>query len=432
MLTAGPDTNGDGYPDLLVDTASERLLLIYGGEALAAPWPAMQIDEVGTGIVLGDTDGDALGELAYALPGIGRLEVLDGRALAFDADADGTVNEEDCALDDRSAYPGAPELCDDVDHDCDGDLLETFLDADQDGLANCIDPDFGAEHLGRVTASGGLGQYLALGDVDGDGTHDLVAAAPEHSRGFEGEGAAWIWTSPVWRASHGIWGALPGAGIGPVALGDVDGDGHDDLLAGAPGIGVARLLRGSADGVEPGDWWRRADLGASAVALLDLDGDGLDDLLVGDANTDTLRWWAGGPEGPSASPRVLVGPTGFGRAIATGDLDGDGWTDLIVGAEDALVTVGGSERGPDPATIRTYAGPLGSRLGHALVSSDVDGDGLGDVAVGAPGARAAHLLRGTIDGLVPWRSWHQPDHGRDGEFGAAVALADLNGDGHGD
>jgi len=58
-----------------------------------------------------------------------------------DADIDGVRADTDCDDLDESIYPGAPEVCDAVDSDCDGSLVDDFEDLDGDGVPNCIDPD---------------------------------------------------------------------------------------------------------------------------------------------------------------------------------------------------------------------------------------------------------------------------------------------------
>ena len=64
-----------------------------------------------------------------------------GDACEDDLDGDGTANGLDCAPADAAIFPGAEELCDDLDNDCDGLVDEGFGDADNDGLKNCVDSD---------------------------------------------------------------------------------------------------------------------------------------------------------------------------------------------------------------------------------------------------------------------------------------------------
>jgi large repetitive protein len=68
---------------------------------------------------------------------------IDGAADCVDPDKDndGTPNETDCNAFDPTIHPGAVEACDEVDSNCNGDRVDTFADHDLDGLPNCIDSD---------------------------------------------------------------------------------------------------------------------------------------------------------------------------------------------------------------------------------------------------------------------------------------------------
>jgi hypothetical protein len=116
---------------------------------------------------------------------------LNGDECDTDDDDDGIIDALDCAPKEAKAFPGAPEICDGVDNDCDGITDNNFADSDKDGVANCIDPDddgdgvadkidkcpFVADPLQIDTDKDGLGNACD-GDDDGDGDFDLTDCQP--------------------------------------------------------------------------------------------------------------------------------------------------------------------------------------------------------------------------------------------------------------
>ncbi len=100
---------------------------------------------------------------------------------------------------------------------------------------------------------GWLGAALATGDLDGDGRADLAAGAPG---ALDGAGAVAIWWGAAWPEGPGLVlaGRTPGDHLGTsLAIADWDGDGVDDLAAGAPradeggeSAGLLAVLAGGA------------------------------------------------------------------------------------------------------------------------------------------------------------------------------------------
>ena len=256
------------------------------------------------------------------------------------------------------------------------------------------------------------------------------------------------------------------------AAGDLNGDGFGDVLVGT-GIGgpldegrvyvfngpiSGALTLADADAVIVGPVADDA-LGASLAPAGDLDGDGFDDIVVGAPRTVAL----GNTNGPgrvfvfhgplkgtisaSSAAAVLVGELDnddFGISVAVGDVSGDGVTDLVVGADQLFRNDGtgkayvfhgplaGSFQGANAnAILRGSA--LKDRFGASVGAADLDGDGKSEVIIGAPGALLAsgrgYVFRGPVSGVVPAAAASFLASGASGdELGTSVCAARVGTD----
>ncbi|MFN8180155.1 MAG: FG-GAP-like repeat-containing protein [bacterium] len=197
--------------------------------------------------------------------------------------------------------------------------------------------------------------------------------------------------------------------------GDVNHDGFGDIIVGARANGAGGIQAGRAylflgrsvpssnpDVILTGQ--TQSQFGNSVAGAGDVNGDGYDDIIVGAFLDSAVLGNAGrayvywGGATPDSVADLVLDPEGaddlFGFSVASaGDFNGDGYGDVLVGAirNDA----GGADAGraylffggpsPDsvPDVIMTGAGP-GAQFGFAVASAgDVNGDGYGDVIVGA-------------------------------------------------
>jgi hypothetical protein len=90
-----------------------------------------------------------------------------------DDDNDGTGDGLDCAPTDSAVHPAAPELCDGIDNNCDGDVDKGFPDTDDDGEADCVDPDMDGDGIANAADNCPLLANADLQDLDGDGLGDV-------------------------------------------------------------------------------------------------------------------------------------------------------------------------------------------------------------------------------------------------------------------
>jgi len=371
----------------------------------------------------------------------------------IDADVDGwAVNApgdgQDCDDNDPQVYPGSDDVwespIEERDTDCDGGVWDTMEEADVT--------------IDAASNGTGFGRWLLGGfEFDGDGLEDLLIAAP--SGGGPGQvhvffGATLI-GSPVLDTTDAD-GVLEGefdhdsAGLAIANAGDVDGDGVDDVLVGAPhnddgGVSAGKVYLVTGAALAAGDGLDLAQayasfvgeaaedrLGSSVAGAGDVDGDGLADIVVTAPKNSDGGFRAGkaylflgstigggGAFDPAQADVAIVGEAESGffgsSAVGVGDVDGDGLSEIAVGASNhdgpagpnsgrvylwlgSDLSAGGVLDAADASVTfdGEAAGDLLGWSGTVAGPGDVDGDGLADLVFAAPGSDEAFDRAGTV------------------------------------
>jgi len=388
------DVNNDGYDDLIVgapyddnnadQSGSARILSGIDGTLLYVFDGDDEFDCFGETVLgLGDVNGDGYADVAVRARNayqdqlwMHSLMVYSGKGMWTDTDSDGQNDAIDA----------------DDDNDGTLDVNDLFpLDAsrlgdkDFDGVDDAVDNCPGLNNPAQINTDGNDQGDSCDANDDNDMVPDLNDSFPKDPALTEGNT----------NILYAIYGNNPGDALGSAVdnAGDVNNDGYDDFITGAPWtsdlIGIVRVLSGR-------------------------DGNTLHTFYGNEVND------------------------GFGISVSgAGDINHDGYADVVVGAH--MPDIGGIQ-GAGAATV--FSGIDGSTLyaftGHNLNdwfgvsvdgAGDVNNDGYDDVVISAPNEGAAWVYSG-LDGSVLYDF-------NDGSFGANISYpvggaGDINGDGYAD
>ena len=493
------DVNGDGVADLVYGSGSGLVVSVSFGRAGTGPVVPPTADESRPGSLgllktwatgAGDLNGDGFGDIATVSTSTASGATVsvylggsypNGRSAGYFSSAAGT------------AYGASIGSGGDINGDGFSDYLIGESLASNGGRFHVVyggacGPACGPQpsepaswQSGQQAAFQGS-QVTGVNDLNGDGYDDVVVSASGWDSTVQGAtvsdvgriqvylgGPAGLAATPSFTFLGEAAGDQLGTSVG--AAGDVNGDGLGDFIVGAPNasvggvpfLGKVYLFLGAATpvGVVPTPAWTQSGtdahqlLGIRVAGAGDVNRDGRSDVIVGEADAVTgtvvqAKVYLGQAGGLAATPAAIL--TGFahgsGFAVASaGDVNGDGYADVAFGEPQWTGPLGASQGVMrvflgQPGGVSTSAateidGPAsGARFGTAIGGGgDVNGDGYGDLIVGADGAASnqgiARVYLGGPSGLAGNFAAELPAIASAGDhYGLGVALnLDVNGDG---
>jgi hypothetical protein len=497
------DVNGDGKEDVLIGasgydtptTDAGRAFLFLGTDTGLAATPARTIDGphasafLGTNLAAaGDTNGDNKADILIGLPTHDNAVGTDaGSAFLYLGTASGLGAQPawtGVGPSLGSFYGGTLASAGDTNNDGRDDILvgaaiysdQTNYNAQANLYRGSI-AGLNSTPTWTINATQTNVYYLfqTMGDTNDDGFDDFAISQPQFDVGgntdagrvrlYRGASGS-ISSVPVWTGEGSSANALFGGALGS---GDLNRDGHPDLLVAIQGYdnghideGQVALYLGNGSSLATSSVWQAESNQPSSgfgfsVDVADFNGDSYPETIIGAylyssiaTNEGRIFVYSGLAGAPDfALPQRFNPEQQFaysGLATASGDFNGDNYPDLAIAApyedqgsaDEGVVRIflGSASGFADTASSTIQLDQANAYFGLALASGDIDNDGFADLGVGLPyyelGVESDEglvaLYKGSSTGLAATPAWTKDGGQSDAYFGISLAMLDVNGD----
>jgi len=476
------DINGDGYNDIIigspgnntVGSSAGRVFIYFGGTSIGT-MPDVVLTAQATGDYFGcsvsdagDLNGDGFGDFIVGAMYADAPANNSGKAYIYFGgnEISNTANLTISGTATNDFLGSSVACAGDVNGDGYSDVLvgaafgnKAYIFFGGANMNNVADVNL----TGEVTGDNFGFSVSGAGDINGDGYSDVIVGAPYYTSGVIGDaGRAYLYyggasmnnTADVIFTGTVMSNAL---GYSVSNAGDVNGDGYEDIIIGAPfsSSGQANIYFGgaapdnTADVVFTGQA-TNDEFGVSVACAGDVNCDGYSDVIVGSLLNDLAGTnygaafvYFGGISIDNIADAVFTGSAAaddFGYSVqSAGDVNGDGINDFLISSPYVSGTMTGkvylysnSMTGNDVADLKLWGPTYLGYFGHFVSGAgDLNGDGYGDYCYsnyqGALciffGGTALHSTPDlTVNSVLP------------GYITASVAdcAGDVNGDGYDD